>query len=81
MIMHLSTKGQVTIPLAIREKSGLRPGSAVEVFWQKGSVVLKPALDSERTPGKQLLGRIVNSGVRPVMSTEKLMKLTRGEDD
>lgn len=81
MIMHLSTKGQVTIPQSIREKAGLRPGSPVDIVWHKGSVVLKPAQDSKRSPGKQLLGHIRNSGVRPVMSTEELMRLTRGEDE
>lgn len=80
MIMHLSTKGQVTIPQSIREKSGLMPGSAVDISWQKGTVILKPTIIPERSIGKQLIQKIRQSGVRPLMSTDELMNLTRGEN-
>lgn len=81
MIMHLSTKGQVTIPQSIREQAGLLAGSAVDIAWQKGAVILRPTTTPGRSPGRRLVQRVQSSGVRPVMSTEELLALTRGEDD
>lgn len=43
--MHITTvtqKGQVTIPVGIRQKLGLKAGDAVQFFHLKGKVALKP---------------------------------------
>ena len=38
---RISSKGQVTIPVEVREKLGLRPGTPVQFELREGSVVLK----------------------------------------
>ena len=80
MIMRLSTKGQVTIPQEIREQAGIGPGSAVDIEFRDGDIHLLPRPDVTPSRGRALVERIRASGVRPLMSTDDLMALTRGED-
>jgi AbrB family looped-hinge helix DNA binding protein len=42
MQTKVSTKGQVVLPSAIREKLGLRPGDALEAKLEGGRIVLTP---------------------------------------
>ncbi len=61
----ITTKGQATIPKAIREHLGLKPGDRVKFFVHPdGSVVLLPKL-----PASALRG-IVKSRRRPVTIEE-----------
>jgi AbrB family looped-hinge helix DNA binding protein len=39
----ISTKGQVTIPLEVRKRLGLRIGDRVEFVFEGGKTVLRPA--------------------------------------
>ena len=80
MIMYLSTKGQVTIPQAVRAQAGIGPGSAVEIAYRDGEIHLRRTNDPAATPGRAVVERIRRSGVRPLMSTEELMALTRGDE-
>lgn len=79
MITRLSTKGQVTIPQEIRDQAGIGPGSAVDIEFREGEIRLHPQPDTAPSTGWALVERIRASGVRPLMSTEDLMALTRGE--
>lgn len=40
--MHITSKGQVTIPQAIRAAAGLLPNTEVEFVYENGTVVLRP---------------------------------------
>jgi AbrB family looped-hinge helix DNA binding protein len=78
--MRVTSKGQVTIPVEIREKLGLVPSSEVE-FEVVGQTVrirkLRRAGGSGRR-GKSLVARLRGRGsVR--MSTDEILSLTRGE--
>ena len=75
--MKVTTKGQVTIPLEIREQFSLQPGAEVE-FEVVGNVVrLIPARKS-RTHGRRIVERLRGRAtVR--MSTEEILALTRGK--
>lgn len=42
MIMQLSTKGQVVIPLAIRRQLGLCAGDQLEVKLENGTLLARP---------------------------------------
>ena len=79
MIMCLSTKGQVTIPLEIREKAGIGPGSAVEVVFRKGEVVLTPRPEADAGRTSTLVQRLRGSATIR-MSTDEILAHTRGED-
>jgi AbrB family looped-hinge helix DNA binding protein len=61
----ITTKGRVTIPKAVREYLGLKPGDRIKFFLHpKGSVVLLPKL-----PASALRG-IVKPRQRPVTIEE-----------
>lgn len=43
MSSSISQKGQVTVPKALRDRFGLRPGSQVEFYEHEGAIVLRRA--------------------------------------
>ena len=72
--MRITTKGQVTIPLDIRERLGLLPHTEVEFDIQDDAVVLKKAQGRRR--GRHLVEYLRGRGtVR--MSTDQILALTR----
>lgn len=78
--MRITTKGQVTIPVEIREKLGLLPNSEVE-FEIVGNAVrmrkVRRAKHAERC-GKSIVERLRGRG-SVKMSTDSILALTRGE--
>ena len=61
----ITSKGQATIPKAVREHLGLKPGDRVKFFFHPdGSVVLLPKL-----PASALRGLVEHAG-RPVTLDE-----------
>ena len=78
--MRITSKGQVTIPLAIREKAGLMPNTEVE-FELEGKVVrIKPAKRKTRpSRGERLVAHLRAHPGDVQMTTDEIMKLTRGE--
>ena len=79
--MRITTKGQVTIPQAIREQAGLLPNTEVE-FVLDGDLVYLVKSDSPRKPtrGTLLVEHLRRHGGSLTMSTEELMALTRGDE-
>jgi AbrB family looped-hinge helix DNA binding protein len=43
----ISSKGQVTVPIEVRHRLGLRPGDRVEFVFEDGRTVLRPARTGE----------------------------------
>ena len=76
--MRITSKGQVTIPLEIRERLGLMPETEVEFRVEGNAVRLVKAHSRVRqTRGGSVVGRLRGSAdVR--MTTEQIMALTRG---
>ena len=76
--MRITTKGQVTIPMGIREKFGFLPNTEVEFVEQDGQVVLKKAIPRlvQESPFDYVRGTS-DTG----LTTEQIMRLTRGEDE
>ena len=77
--MRVTSKGQVTIPIAIREQAGLMPNTEV-VFECEGDVVrIVPAKGRAGTSrGARAVARLRGTG-DIAMSTDDIMALTRGE--
>jgi AbrB family looped-hinge helix DNA binding protein len=78
--MTLTTKGQVTIPLEIRQALGLLPGTRVAFDIVGNSVRIRKAGDQSR--GAALVARMRAAGRRapgPRMTTDQILALTRGE--
>jgi AbrB family looped-hinge helix DNA binding protein len=76
--MRVTSKGQVTIPVEIRERLGLLPNSEVE-FEVEGNAVRIRKARGRRARGR---GRSVVEHLRGKatsgMSTDEIMALTRG---
>ena len=77
MSTTVTSKGQVTIPKAVREQLGLKPGSKVEFkAGAGGEIVLKRA--DEKRPPNRFLKFLGHAG--PGLSTDEIMAMTRGDD-
>ena len=75
--MKVTTKGQVTIPLEIRERLHIQPGAEVE-FVVEGNVVKLVPMQKANRHGQQIVERLRGKG-SVHMSTDEIMALTRGE--
>jgi AbrB family looped-hinge helix DNA binding protein len=76
--MRITSKGQVTIPMNIREELGLLPNTEVEFEIDRGAVRMKKAA-APRTMdrGQALIEHMRGRGTRRI-TTDQIMKLTRG---
>jgi len=78
--MRITTKGQVTIPVEIREKLGLLPNSEVE-FEIVGQAVRMRKIRRVREAGRR--GKSIVQGLRGRgsvrMTTDAILALTRGD--
>lgn len=77
--MHITSKGQVTIPAHIREKAGLLPNTEVEFIYENGIVQLVKAESLPEKSRGQAMVDALGRGAKPRMSTDEIMALTRGE--
>lgn len=75
--MRVTSKGQVTIPIEIREKLGILPSTEVD-FEMRGNVVrlVKKATQGPRSRGSEVVARLKGkANIR--MSTDEILALTR----
>lgn len=76
--MKITTKGQVTIPVKMRERLGLQPWTEV-AFELDGNAVRITKKAGATGPGQRLVHEMQRAPrPRSGMSTDQLMKLTRG---
>lgn len=75
--MRITTKGQVTIPIEVRERLGLLPDTEVQ-FRVRGNVAILEKVSGKRTHrGSDVIERLRGRGtVR--MTTDEILALTRG---
>jgi AbrB family looped-hinge helix DNA binding protein len=79
--MKVTVKGQITIPLALRERFGLRPGTEVEFVAGQETLQVKARKVSKKAAKASDLWLTKAAGsAKPGMSTDQIMALTRGED-
>lgn len=79
--MKVTVKGQITIPLAMRERFDLRPGTEVEFIAGKQTLEIKPR-DTQEGSLKAFdlwLSKAAGSA-RHGVTTDQHMTVTRGED-
>ncbi|MBN1402827.1 MAG: AbrB/MazE/SpoVT family DNA-binding domain-containing protein [Anaerolineae bacterium] len=74
--MKVTTKGQVTIPIEVRERLGIEPGSEVEFEVEGDSVKLTPVTQPSR--GERIVAHL-RGRATVKMSTDEIMALMRGE--
>lgn len=75
----VTSKGQVTIPKAVRDRLGIRPGTEVEFEpTEDGRFVLTKA-GRKRAASKSPFA-LMRGKATIKMSTDEIMALTRGDD-
>ena len=76
--MRITSKGQVTIPIDIREKAGLLPDTEVE-FKMTGNTVLLKKAGAPSKRGRDLINHMRGKATATVkMTTDEILALTRG---
>ena len=83
--MRLTSKGQVTIPQAVRDKAGLQPHSEVEfvvrangdVLIRRAAVTASPSSSPLRSAFERVRGS-ANAAQFKGMGTDEFMKFIRG---
>jgi AbrB family looped-hinge helix DNA binding protein len=78
--MKVTVKGQVTIPVDLREQFGLEPGTEVEFVAHEGVLQVRPRKRAGRgtTRFDEWVAKAAGSA-RPGLSTDELIAETRGE--
>ena len=84
--MRVTSKGQVTIPIALREKFGIFPDTEVEFGVRGNQITIEKAKPKKGklTRGQRIVARARGTGsVNLDLTTDQIMALTRGwgEDD
>ena len=78
--MRITTKGQVTIPVEIREKAGLLPGAEVDFELDGDGVrIVRATAPRGETRGQRAV-RLLRGSATVRMTTDEIMALTRGEE-
>jgi antitoxin PrlF len=74
--MRVTSKGQVTIPLAVRRRLGIGPGSEVEFeLDERGARLVRAHTTKGKAIARRMRGRATIA-----MSTDEIMALTRGDE-
>ena len=74
--MRITSKGQVTIPIEIREKAGLLPDTEVEFKMSGNNIFLKKIGSSSRR-SRGLIQQMRRKAIVK-MTTDEILALTRG---
>lgn len=77
--MRITSKGQVTIPVDIRERAGLLPDTEVEFRMEGEVVMLRPVVSRPvgGEPGQDLIDHLAGFADDITMTADELMALTR----
>lgn len=84
--MHVSEKGQVTIPKHIRTAAGVAPGSEVSFSLDGGRIVITPVgtgVKDDRRDRLRAAAARVRESMKPEfrqLGADEIMKFLRGED-
>jgi len=79
--MRITSKGQVTIPQAIREGTGLLPNTDVEFVVENDSVRIVKASSGKRpSRGARAIRELSRNGRGIQMTTDDILALTRSEE-
>ena len=79
--MRVTSRGQVTIPKHLRQRSGIHPGAEVDFAERDGDVVVRKAAKGRKRAGEEFEAYLdrVTGIVDLGMTTDEFMELLRGE--
>ena len=79
--MRITSKGQVTIPVEIREQAGLLPHTEVAFEFDGETVTLRPtAIKRGLSRGKKIVEHLRRHRGDIKLTTDEIMAMTRGEE-
>jgi AbrB family looped-hinge helix DNA binding protein len=78
--MRITSKGQVTIPVEIRERAGMLPGTEVDFELEGETVRIVRAMRPRGETRGQRAVRLLRGSATVRMTTDEIMALTRGEE-
>jgi AbrB family looped-hinge helix DNA binding protein len=79
--VRITSKGQVTIPQAVREQSGLLPETEVEFVVDRDGVRIVKSHQARRpTRGTRAIRQLRRAGAHVTITTDEVMALTRGDE-
>jgi AbrB family looped-hinge helix DNA binding protein len=87
--MRVTSKGQVTIPKAVRDRLGIAPGTDVG-FSEEGALVVRndQGIVEGESPGARIARKLIELGERArregwasAMTSDEFLKMTRGPFD
>ena len=82
--MRITSKGQVTIPIVIREQAGFLPNTEVEFLMEGNAVKIVKATDQkDKSRGNDIVSYFMEGRKRwktTTMSADEIMALTRDWD-
>ena len=80
--MRVTTKGQVTIPIEVREKLGIFPGTEVQfiVRGDSATMIKSGASKGRMSRGERAVALLAGKATDKSMTTDEILKLTRGDD-
>lgn len=77
MDMRITSKGQVTIPLAIREKYGFLPETDIEFIEKEDWIGIRRTQGSKPDQVDRFIQRLTGSATG-TLTTDEMMELSRG---
>jgi antitoxin PrlF len=82
MVGKVTAEGRITLPKAVREAAGIRPGDRVSIRARAEGGVIVESVEPSDANDQEYLGRLEDmSRRRPfeVFTTEEVMAMTRSE--
>ena len=76
--MRITSKGQVTIPVEVRERLGLLPHSEVEFVVEGNAVRIRKARGRQKRRRGHSIVEHLKGKATAALTTEQIMALTRG---
>ena len=78
--MKITSKGQITIPIDIRDRAGLLPGTNVEFSIQGDTVLIRKSKKVAGMAGRGArLVELMRGTAKTRLTTDQIMALTRGD--
>ncbi len=80
--MRVTSKGQVTIPIEVRQKLGIFAGSEVEfvLSGESASLIKGKPKNGRPTRGDEIVARLTGRATDRGLTTDQIMAMTRGEN-